>query len=238
MDKELIKRTLDDVLSRIILSNYYTTYVERDLRQLINLKDLRLFHNFIRLCAGRAGSEFNASAMSVEVGVSVPTIKSWLSILEASYVLFQLQPYYANIGKRLTKTPKLYFYDVGLAAWLMGINTEEQLDVHPLRGALFENLIVSDFMKRSYNKGEQPQLYFYRDQRQHEVDLLEEQPDGRLHAYEIKAGMTFRQDYFTQLTYLKEVLGDKLLKTQVIYDGSQENSQSTNGIINFRNIGV
>lgn len=223
---------------QIILSNYYTTYVERDLRQLINLKDLRLFHNFIRLCAGRVGSEFNASAMSVEVGVSVPTIKSWLSILEASYVLFQLQPYYANIGKRLTKTPKLYFYDVGLAAWLMGINTEEQLEVHPLRGALFENLIVSDFMKRSYNKGEQPQLYFYRDQRQHEVDLLEEQPDGRLQAYEIKAGMTFRQDYFTQLTYLKEVLGDKLLKTQVIYDGSQENSQSNNGIINFRNIEV
>lgn len=221
---------------QIILSNYYTTYVERDLRQLINLKDLRLFHNFIRLCAGRVGSEFNASAMSVEVGVSVPTIKSWLSILEASYVLFQLQPYYANIGKRLTKTPKLYFYDVGLAAWLMGINTEEQLDVHPLRGALFENLIVSDFMKRSYNQGEQPQLYFYRDQRQHEVDLLEEMPDGRLRAYEIKAGMTFRQDYFTQLSYLKNVLGDKLLLTQVIYDGDQENSQPDNGIINFRSI--
>lgn len=101
---------------------------------------------------------------------------------------------------------------------------------------LVENLIVSDFLKRSYNKGEQPQFYFYRDQRQHEVELLEEQPDGRLQAYEIKAGMTFRQDYFTQLTYLKEVLGDKLLKTQVIYDGSQENPQPNNGIINFRNI--
>lgn len=221
---------------QIILSNYYTTYVERDLRQLINVKDLRLFHNFIRLCAGRVGSEFNASAMSVEVGVSVPTIKSWLSILEASYVLFQLQPYYANIGKRLTKSPKLYFYDVGLAAWLMGINTDEQLDVHPLRGALFENMVVCDFMKRSYNKGEQPQLYFYRDQRQHEVDLLEEFPDGSLRAYEIKAGMTFRQDYFTQLVYLKELLGDKLLSTQVLYDGTQENNQSCNGILNFRSI--
>lgn len=225
-----------DAGRQIILSNYYTTYVERDLRQLINLKDLRLFHNFIRLCAGRVGSEFNASAISVEVGVSVPTIKSWLSILEASYVVFLLPPYYANIGKRLTKTPKIYFFDVGLAAWLMGINTIEQLDVHPLRGALFENMVVSDFMKRHYNKGEQPQLYFYRDQRQREVDLLEEMPDGRLCAYEIKAGMTFRQDYFTQLTYLKSILGDKLLKTQVIYDGSQENEQADNGFVNFRNV--
>lgn len=228
--------TAGDEGRQMILSSYYSTYVERDLRQLINLKDMRAFHSFIRLCAGRIGCEFNASALSVEVGVSVPTIKSWLSILEVSYVIYLLPPYHANIGKRLTKSPKLYFHDTGLASWLMGINTVEQLDVHPLRGALFENLVVSELMKRKYNQGEQPQLYFYRDQRQHEIDLIDEMQDGTLRAYEIKAGKTFRPDYFTQLAYLRSVLGDNLLSTQVLYDGDQENPQNVDGILNFRNM--
>ena len=122
---------------QILLSNYYTTYIERDVRSLINLKDLQAFQMFIRLAAGRIGQEFNASALSMEVGVSVPTIKNWLSVLSASYVVYLLQPFYANISKRLTKTPKLYFYDTGLASFLLGINTVEQMDVHPLRGSLF-----------------------------------------------------------------------------------------------------
>lgn len=228
--------TAGDEGRKMILSNYYTTYVERDLRLLINVKDLRPFHTFIRLCAGRIGSEFNASALSVEVGVSVPTIKSWLSILEASYIIHLLPPYYANVNKRLTKSPKLYFHDVGLAAWLIGINTVEQLDVHPLRGALFENLVVNEFMKKRYNEGEQPLLYFYRDQRQHEVDLIEEMAGGNIHAYEIKSGQTYRKDYFTQLNYLLSLLPDNVIRTQVIYDGEQENNQDNDGIINYRNI--
>ena len=166
-------RTADEG-RQLLLSSYYTTYVERDLRQMINLKDLHAFHTFIRLCAGRIGSELNTSSLAIEIGVSVPTIKSWLSILEASYIIYLLPPYYTNIGKRLTKSPKLYFYDTGLATWLMGINTIEQLDIHPLRGALFENLVINEAMKQKLNHGENPQLYFYRDQRQHEVDLLEE----------------------------------------------------------------
>lgn len=228
--------TAGDEGRQMLLSNYYTTYVERDLRQLINLKDLRAFHSFVRLCAGRIGCELNASALSVEVGVSVPTIKAWLSILEVSYIIYFLPPYYANIGKRLTKSPKLYFHDTGLASWLMGINTVEQLDVHPLRGSLFENLVVNEAMKQKYNHGEQPQLYFYRDQRQHEVDLIHEMQDGTLRAYEIKAGKTFRQDYFIQLSYLRYILGDKLQSTQVLYDGDQENPQDVDGILNFRNL--
>ena len=228
--------TTGDKGRQTILANYYTTYVERDLRQLINIKDLQLFHSFIRLCAGRIGNELNASNLSVEVGVSVPTIKAWLSILEASYIIYLLPPYYANIGKRLTKSPKLYFHDTGLASWLMGINTVEQLDVHPLRGVLFENLVISEMMKRQHNQGQQPHLYFYRDQRQHEIDLINEMQDGTLQAYEIKAGKTFRQDYFNQLVYLRSLLGDKLLTTQVIYDGNQENPQAIDGIMNFRNI--
>ena len=212
----------DDGGRDILLGNYYTTYVERDLRNMINIKDLSQFHTFIRLCAGRIGSECSASALSVEVGVSVPTIQSWLSILEASYIIYRLHPYYANIGKRLTKTPKLYFYDTGLAAWLMGIRTEEQLAIHPLRGNLFENMVINDFYKRGYNSGERVELYFYRDQGQHEVDLLQVTADGSICAYEIKSGKTFRTDYFDGLHYLQKVLGNRLTSTCVLYDGEQE----------------
>ena len=228
--------TADEDGRQVLLSSYYSTYVERDLHQLINVKDLQVFQTFVRLCAGRVGTEFNASSLSVEVGVSVPTIKSWLSVLEASYIVFQLHPYFSSVGKRLVKTPKLYFYDTGLASWLMGINTVEQLDVHPLRGALFENLVVCEMMKRSLNAGDQPRLFFYRDRRQHEVDLLEEQADGTVHAYEIKSGATYRQDFFTQLSYLRSVLGEKLTLSQVLYDGDAENPQKTDGILNFRHL--
>lgn len=221
---------------QILLSNYYTTYIERDLRLFANIKDLSMFHSFVRLCAGRIGSEFNASALAVEVGVSVPTIKAWLSILEASYVVHLLPPYYANIKKRLTKSPKLYFYDTGLASWLLGINSIEQLELHPLKGALFENMVVNDFIKKKTNVGEQPTLFFYRDQRQHEVDLIEVLADSRIKAFEIKSGMTYRTDYFTQLEYLRSVLGDKVCSTQVIYDGNQTSLSNNNGILNYRDM--
>lgn len=228
--------TTDDEGREWLLSNYYTTYVERDLRNMINIKDLSQFHNFIRLCAGRIGSECSASALSVEVGVSVPTIQSWLSILEASYIIYRLHPYYANIGKRLTKTPKLYFYDTGLAAWLMGIRTEEQLSIHPFRGNLFENMVINDFYKRKYNQGERADLYFYRDQGQHEVDLLQVAADGNISAYEIKSGKTFRTDYFDGLHYLQKVLGNRLVSTEVLYDGEQESSPQFDAFRNYRHL--
>ena len=157
----------NETLRHQLLSNYYTTYIERDLRALINVKDLQAFQIFIRLCASRVGQEFNASAVSNEVGVSVPTIKHWLSILAASYVVYLLHPYYTNIGKRLTKTPKLYFYDTGIAAFLLGITTEQQMDVHPLRGSLFENMVINDMLKLELNRGNNmQQLFFYRDKSQ------------------------------------------------------------------------
>ncbi|HSN09646.1 MAG TPA: ATP-binding protein, partial [Hanamia sp.] len=127
--------------------NYYNTYIERDVRQLLNVKDMTRFQTFIRLCAGRTGTELNASALSNEVGVSVPTVKEWLSTLEASYILFRLPPFYRNIGKRLVKAPKLYFYDTGLVCFLLGIENEKQLAAHPLRGSIFENLVVLEFIK-------------------------------------------------------------------------------------------
>lgn len=218
----------------LLMSSYYNTYVERDLRQLINIKDLTRFHHFIRLCAGRIGTECNAAQLSVEVGVSLPTIQSWMSILEASYIIYRLPPYFANIGKRLAKTPKIYFYDTGLACWLMGIQTLEQLAIHPLRGNLFENMVINDMYKQSLNRGEVPNLFFYRDQRQHEVDLLRIDASGKIHAYEIKSGKTYRSDYFDGLHYLRSALSDMLQSTTVIYDGSDERIDQYDAICSYR----
>lgn len=227
--------TADDSARSLLLSNYYTTYVERDVRRLINVRDLHSFQTFIRLCAGRIGQEFNASSISNEIGVSVPTIKQWLSILIASYVVHLMQPYYANIGKRLTKTPKLYFYDTGLAAFLLGITTTDQLDVHPLRGNLFENMIVNDFMKHGTNNCEEEMLTFYRDKSQREVDIIRTLQD-KVEAYEIKSAQTFQTTFFNNLNYIRPLLSDRLIRTTVIYDGNQENPQTNNGFINFRHI--
>lgn len=227
--------TADDGARPLLLSNYYTTYIERDVRRLINVRDLRAFQTFIRLCAGRVGQEFNASSISNEIGVAVNTIRSWLSILIASYVVHLLQPYYANISKRLTKTPKLYFYDTGLAAFLLGITTTEQLDVHPLRGSLFENMIVNDFMKHGTNAGREEMLSFYRDKSQREVDIMRTLID-KVEAYEIKSSQTFQTDFFNNLNYVRPLLSDRLIRTTVIYDGDQENPQTDNGFLNFRHL--
>lgn len=219
---------------RTLLANYYTTYVERDVRSLIHLKDLREFQTFIRLAAGRIGQEFNASVLSVEVGVSVPTVRNWLNVLAASYVVYLLQPYHANVGKRLAKTPKLYFFDTGLASFLLGINTVEQMDVHPLRGNLFENMVINDILKHGANHGQEERLFFYRDKSQREVDIVRAMPDNSIEAYEVKAGMTFNTEYFKHLQYLKSLFGDQLKRTMVLYDGEQENLQPINGCCNFR----
>ena len=227
----------NEALRHQLLSNYYTTYIERDVRTLINVKDLQAFQTFIRLCASRVGQEFNASAVSNEVGVSVPTIKHWLSILEASYVVYLLHPYYTNIGKRLTKTPKLYFYDTGIAAFLLGISTEQQMDLHPLRGPLFENMIINDMIKLNLNQGNNmQQLFFYRDKSQREVDVLRILPPNLVEAYEIKSAQTWNSDFFANLNYLRPLLKERMLKTMVVYDGSQENTEKENGIVNFRHL--
>lgn len=227
----------NEILRHQLLSNYYTTYIERDVRTLINVKDLQAFQTFIRLCASRVGQEFNASSVSNEVGVSVPTIKHWLSILEASYVVYLLRPYYTNIGKRLTKTPKLYFYDTGMAAFLLGISTEQQMDLHPLRGPLFENMVINDMIKLDLNRGNNmQQLFFYRDKSQREVDVLRILPPNLVEAYEIKSAQTWNSDFFANLNYLRPLLKERMLRTMVVYDGSQENTKMENGIINFRHL--
>lgn len=229
---------VNDMAGRdLILGNYYTTYVERDLRQLVQIKDLFQFNTFMRLCAGRIGTECNASALAVAVGVSVPTIQSWLSVLEASYIIYPLRPYHANIKKRLVKTPKLYFYDTGLASWLLGIHSVEQMTTHPLRGNLFENMVINEFVKERYNRLQTPNLYYYRDQQQHEVDLLSVADDSTFSAYEIKSGQTYRPEYFDGLRYLRNLFPDTLTSSRIVYDGDQPNPSPTDGLVNYRNIG-
>lgn len=218
-----------------ISRNYYNTYIERDVRQLLNVKDITRFQTFMKLCVGRIGTEFNASTLSNEVGVSVPTIQEWVSVLEASYILFRLPPFFRNIGKRLVKSPKIYFYDTGLVCFLLGIENEQQLSTHPLRGAIFENMVVLEFFKNRYNKSKLPNLYFYRDKSQHEVDLIEEK-GVKLYAYEIKSAKAFTKSFTAGLDYFRNVVGKDVVSTQVIYDGENDIYSTENGMLNFRNI--
>lgn len=218
-----------------VISNYYNTYIERDVRQISNLVNLSAFQTFIQLCAGRIGTEFNANALSNEVGVTVKTIHEWLSILEASYVVFRLPPFYKNIGKRLIKSPKIYFYDTATVCFLLGIENAEQLKTHPLRGSIFENYVVLEFLKKRFNAGKTNNLFFYRDKSQREVDIVQEF-SYQFRAYEIKSSINFNADFFNNLNYLKNILGDNLLSTQLIFDGKTEINTPENGTVNFRNI--
>jgi uncharacterized protein len=182
--------------------NYFRTYVERDVRQLMELRNQQLFETFMRLLAGRVGQPLNLSAMSGEVGVSGTTLKQWLSILEASYVVFRLPPYYRNFGKRLVKSPKIYFTEPGLACWLLGIESASEAARDPLHGNLFENLVVAEALKARFNAGREPHLYFWQDSHHNEVDLVFDR-QRNLIPIEIKSAMTWHRE-----------LGSNLLKFQ------------------------
>jgi len=213
--------------------NYYQTYIERDLKALIHLRDINHFQKFVRLCAGRVGQIFNASALASEVGVSVPTINSWLSILQESYVVFLLQPYYANIRKRLTKSPKLYFYDVGLAAYLLAIENETQMSRDPLRGALFENMVVMELVKYRFNGGQDHNLYFFRDERHHEIDVVIKS-GSTLIGVEIKSSATFHTDFLKGLEYFEKLFKSKVAKSVVIHAGDEHRGKEFT-VLNYEN---
>ena len=200
--------------------NYVQTYVERDVRMLRNLSDLSLFIRFIKLCAGRIGQLFNISSLANECGVGSNTVRAWLSVLETSYIAFLLQPYHKNFNKRLVKTPKLYFYDTGLACSLLGIETEKQLSTHYLRGELFENWVISEYQKQNYAVGKEPAIYFWRDSNGMEVDLLVEK-SGELTGIEIKSGSTLNSDYFKGLKALQQMNIVSKDNSCVVYGGMQ-----------------
>jgi uncharacterized protein len=207
-------------------ADYLQTYVERDLRQSIEIQRLSQFRRFLRLCAGRIGQLVNFESLGADSGVSGVTIRHWLSVLEASYVIALLPPWFENIGKRLVKSPKLYFFDVGLASYLCGIETDEHASSHPLRGNLFENLVMMEAYKRRLNLGKEAGLHFFRDAKGMEVDLL--YPDGpQLVPVEIKSAQTVDASFFDSLTKLRKLLPDRCAEGILVYGGgeAQERSQ-------------
>lgn len=218
-----------------VYSDYIETYLERDLRQLINIKDLDKFRVFLRLCAGRTGQLFVASHLADEIGVSVHTVNSWLSILETSYVVFQLSPYHANINKRITKSKKLYFYDAGLVCAILRIQQPEHLDNHPLRGALFENMVIAEVIKTSRNKGLTDNFFFYRDSNQNEIDFIIDHTLS-IDAIEIKSSETFSNSLLKGLNYIRKILPEKTNRTILCYDGKQEMEYLDHQLVNYKNI--
>lgn len=216
-------------------SDYYETYIERDLRQIINIKNLALFEIFVKLCAGRVGQIFNAAALSNEVGVSQPTIKEWLSILESSYIIFRLRPYHANLGKRLVKSPKLYFHDVGLAAWLLGIEKRAHITTHPLRGNLFENMMVSEVLKSRFNQGRTNNLNFYRDGHGNEIDIIYNLSQYHI-AIELKSGETINSDSARVFSKLPPSLQERSLANIIAYAGITEQKRNDVIFCNYLNL--
>ena len=204
---------------RTAYANYYQTYVEKDVRQLIQLKDVSLFEKFIKLLAGRVGQIINYQSLSNDVGVGAPTIKQWLSILEASFIIFKLPPYYKNFGKRVIKSPKYYFTEIGLLAYLLGIEKNTQVSRDPLVGNIFENLAVIEVLKSRYNQGRNAELYYFRDSNGNEIDLLCKTGDG-LVGVEIKSASTWNNSFSKSLTNFSES-NEKLAGRIVVYSGSR-----------------
>ena len=209
---------------RQALGDYLETYVERDVRRVGEIQNLSAFRRFVRLCAGRVGQLTNLTSLGADAGVSRATARNWLTVLEASYIVFQLPPFFTNIRKRLIKSPRLYFYDVGLAAYLIGIEHAGQVATHPLRGPLFENAAVAEALKHRFNQGRRSNLSFYRDSRGLECDLLYENGNG-IGAVEIKSGATVASDYFAALHRVAELL-PRVTRKMVVYGGDDPQSRS------------
>lgn len=216
--------------------SYVKTYLEKDVRDLLNVQNQMQFMRFMKLCATRIGSIFNASELSAEVGVDVKTITRWLSVLQASYLITLLPPYYENISKRLIKSPKLYFNDTGLACYLLDIESAKQLDRDKMRGALFENMIVMEIIKHRYNQGKTGGVFFYRDSNQNEVDVLLKQ-EGVITALEIKSAMTYNSSFEKSLKQIPNWINTPITNRAVIYSGDFENTSSDIKLLNYNHLG-
>lgn len=211
---------------------YFQTYIERDVRQLTHVHDLNVFIKFIKICAGRIGQVINWSSMSNDIGVSAQTIQRWVSLLEASYILIRLPPYFENFGKRIIKSPKLYFVDVGLAAFLLDIETPAQMARDPLKGHLFENFIIMDLIKQRYNQGKSVPFYYFRDQHGNEVDLLIKS-GHQFTGIEIKSSQTFHRDFLKGLNYFQQLVQDRYEKGYVVYTGKEEQMMGQQQLMNY-----
>lgn len=216
-------------------ANYVFTYLERDVRQMISVRDLSVFQRFVRMCAARTGQLLNLSGLANDCGITHNTARAWLSVLEASYIVFLLKPHYRNFGKRLIKSPRLYFYDAGLVAWLVGINDPKQMPIHAVRGALFENLVVSELLKGRYNRGLDSNLYFWRDNTGNEIDVLIEEADTLI-PIEVKSGQTVTGDYFIGINKWLAIAKTGVGTPYVIYGGNESYKRSGTEVLCWRDI--
>lgn len=216
------------------LAFYVQTYLERDVREVENVRNLRTFSTFLRLAAGRTGQVLNVSSLAADVGISPKVASDWLSLLEASFVVHLLGPWHANLNKRLTKAPKLYFTDVGLAASLIGISEPSQLSAHPLRGPLFETMVVGEFLKDVLNRGAHAEINYYRDSNRNEIDLVVTEA-GRTSLYEIKSGATYSGDWISTINRLAPQFGNVVRKA-VVYGGDETQKRSGFDLQSWRRV--
>jgi uncharacterized protein len=211
--------------------SYLSTYIERDVRQIKNVTDLSIFQHFIRLCAGRSGALLNMVSLGNDCGITHNTVRAWLSLLEASFVVFLLQPYYKNFNKRLMKSPKIYFFDTGVACSLLGIRSAHELAVHSMRGPLFENFVLAEFLKYYYHRGNRPSLFFWRDKTGNEIDCIVESGQ-KIIPIEIKAGRTINDDYFKNIRYFNKLSGKK--EAFVVYGGEETQPRTDARVIGWK----
>lgn len=221
--------------ARLFYPSYVKTYLERDVRDLLKIKDQMQFMKFMKLCAARVGSVFNASEIAGQLGVDGKTVTSWLSVLQASYLVTLLPPYYENISKRLVKSPKLYFNDPGLACFLLDIESPRQLERDKMRGAIFENYVVMEVIKHRYNRGLLDGVYFYRDSNQNEVDILLKE-EGEITAIEVKSSMTYHSSFEDSISKLAEWIKTPISNKLIVYTGDFENTTADIKVLNYRHL--
>ncbi|MEW6679810.1 MAG: DUF4143 domain-containing protein, partial [bacterium] len=215
--------------------NYIQTYVERDVRLMKNIGDLNTFQRFIKMCAARVGQVLSLTGLGNDCGITHNTAKSWLSLLEASYIVFFLRPYYKNFNKRLVKMPKLYFYDCGLVCSLLGIRDVSQMEIHYLKGGLFESFVVSEIIKQGFNKGVDLSCYYWRDKTGNEIDCIIEE-GSRLLAIEIKSGKTIIDDFFDGLRYWERLAGRENTNRYLIYGGEKSQKRTLANVLSWKDI--
>lgn len=215
---------------------YTATYIERDLRQLIHVRDLHTFQRFIKMCAARSGQILNLSSLADDCGISHNTAKSWISVLETSFIVYLLQPHYRNFNKRLFKSPKLFFLDSGLMCHLLGIERAEDVETHSLRGAIFETWALSELLKQRYNLGRSSNLYYWRDNAGKEIDIIMERGEA-LQPAEVKSGRTINKDFFKGLTYWLNLAGDSAVDPTLIYGGAENQERSGITVLGWKGIG-
>lgn len=218
-----------------IYSSYLQTYVERDLRKLINVKSLNQFQRFLRLCAGRIGQIINFSNIASETGVDYKTIQNWLSILETCYIVYTLPAWHENFNKRITKTPKIYFYDTGIASFLLGIHSPETLDIHFAKGSLFENMILNEIRKSFQNSNLSPRMYYWRENNGTEIDLIIDK-GNKFIPVEIKSGRTVNRDFFRNLLAITRLAKDRIEKSLLVYGGNEDQERSDVSVRSWKNL--